>query len=104
MARETNETLTKLLRGYQLVSEGEIMLNRDWQAYEIKFQGGGTSGTGEKLVVWGRRLFIPAARPGVRNGFEITMLAHHSPTKSKASMTSGSKANAPRSFISFESS
>jgi hypothetical protein len=26
-------------------------------------------------MVWGRRLFIPASRPGVRNGFEITMLA-----------------------------
>ncbi|HQZ97288.1 MAG TPA: hypothetical protein PLP21_13280, partial [Pyrinomonadaceae bacterium] len=38
-------------------------------------QGGGTSENGEKLIVWGRRLFIPAARLGVRNGFEITMLA-----------------------------
>ncbi len=75
MVKETNETLKKLLPGYQMVSQGEIKLNGSWQAYEVKFQGGGTSPTGEKLVVWGRRLFIPAARPGVRNGFEITMLA-----------------------------
>jgi hypothetical protein len=75
MVKETNETLKKLLPGYQMVSEGEIKLNGEWRAYEIKFQGGGTSGTGEKLTVWGRRLFIPAARPGTRNGFEITMLA-----------------------------
>jgi len=75
MVKETNETLKKLLPGYQMVSEGEIKLNGSWRAYEIKFQGGGKSETGEKLVLWGRRLFIPASRPGVRNGFEITMLA-----------------------------
>ena len=75
MVKETNETLKKLLPGYQMVSEGETTFNGGWRAYEIKFQGGGTSGTGEKLVVWGRRLFVPAARPGAPNGFEITMLA-----------------------------
>lgn len=75
MVRETNDTLKKLLPGYQLVSEGEIKLNGDWRAYEVKFQGSGTSESGEQLIVWGRRLFIPAARPGVRSGFEITMLA-----------------------------
>lgn len=75
MVKETNETLKKLLPGYQMVSEGEIKLNQNWPAYEVKFQGGGTSDTGEKLVVWGRRIFVPASRPGARNGFEITMLA-----------------------------
>ena len=75
MVKETNETLKKILPGYQMVSEGEIKVNGDWRAYEVKFQGGGTSDKGEKLIVWGRRLFIPAERPGVRNGFEITMLA-----------------------------
>lgn len=75
LVSESNETLKKILPGYQMVSQGEIKLNGDWRAYEIKFQAGGTSSTGEKIVVWGRRLFIPAARPGVRNGFEITMLA-----------------------------
>jgi LPXTG-motif cell wall-anchored protein len=75
MVKETNDTLKKILPGYQMVSEGEIKLNGNWRAYEIKFQGGGTSENGEKLVVWGRRLFIPASRLGVRNGFEITMLA-----------------------------
>ncbi len=75
MVKETNDTLKKLLPSYQMVSEGEIKVNGDWRAYEVKFHGGGTSESGEKLTVWGRRLFIPAARPGVRNGFEITMLA-----------------------------
>jgi hypothetical protein len=75
LVKEANETLKKVLPGYQMVSEGEIKVNGDWRAYELKFQAGGKSPSGEKLVVWGRRLFIPAARPGVRSGFEITMLA-----------------------------
>jgi len=75
LVRETNETLNKLLPGYQMVSQGEITINGAWRAYEIKFQGSGTADSGEKLIVWGRRLFIPVARPGVRSGFELTMLA-----------------------------
>lgn len=72
---ETNERLKKLIPDYQMLSQGRILVNGGWPAYEVKFQGGGTTDKGEKLIVWGRRLFIPAARPGVKNGFEITMLA-----------------------------
>jgi serine/threonine protein kinase len=75
LVKETNETLKKILPGYQMVSEGEIKFNGEWRAYEVKFQGSGMSPDGQKLTVWGRRLFVPAARPGTRNGFEITMLA-----------------------------
>ena len=58
-----------------MVWEGEHPINGGWRTYEVKFQGSGTSDKGEKLTVWGRRLFMPAARPGTRAGFEITMLA-----------------------------
>ncbi len=75
MVKETNETLKKILPGYQMLSEGEIKVNGDWRAYEVKFTSSGTAANGERIDVWGRRLFIPAARGGVRNGFEITMLA-----------------------------
>jgi serine/threonine-protein kinase len=75
LVRETNNTLEKILPGYQMVSEGEITFNGGLRAYEVKFQGGGKSSTGGKLLVWGRRLFVPASHPGVPNGFEITMLA-----------------------------
>lgn len=75
MVKETNETLKKILPGYMEISEGEITVNGGWRAYEVKFQAGGRSPAGEALTVWGRRLFIPAARPGVKSGFEITMLA-----------------------------
>jgi serine/threonine-protein kinase len=75
LAKETNDTLKKILPDYKVVSTGETNINGVWRAYEVKFEGGGTAENGEKLVVWGRRLFIPASRPGVRDGFEITMLA-----------------------------
>jgi serine/threonine protein kinase len=75
LVAETNETLKKLIPDYQMLSQGSFKVNDGWPAYEVKFQGGGTTDKGEKLIVWGRRLFIPAARPGVKNGFEITMLA-----------------------------
>jgi serine/threonine protein kinase len=75
LANETNETLKKILPGYEMLGQGETKFNGDWKAYEVRFQGSGTAPSGEKLMVWGRRLFIPAARPGTRNGFEITLLA-----------------------------
>ena len=75
LVKETNETLTKLIPNYQMVSEGNTLVNGGWNAYEVRFQGSGTGEKGERLLVWGRRIFVPAARPGVRSGFEITMSA-----------------------------
>ena len=74
LVRETNETLKTLIPNYQTLSEGETKINGGWSAYEVKFQGGGIVG-GEKTIVWGRRLFIPASRSGSRSGYEITLLA-----------------------------
>ncbi|HEY0656965.1 MAG TPA: hypothetical protein VGD05_00745, partial [Pyrinomonadaceae bacterium] len=74
LVKETNETLKKIIPNYQTLSEDETVIN-GWKAYEMKFQGGGTTENGEKLIVWGRRLFIPASRPGLKSGYEITMLA-----------------------------
>ena len=75
LVKETNETLKKIVPNYQMISEGEIKINGNWKAYEIKFQGGGETANGEKLDLWGRRLFIPVTRPGMRSGYEITMFA-----------------------------
>lgn len=75
LVKETVETLKKLIPNFQMVSEGNTVVNGGWNAYEVKFQGSGSGENGERLLVWGRRLFVPAARPGVRAGFEITMLA-----------------------------
>ena len=75
LVKETVETLKKLIPNFQMVSEGNTVVNGGWNAYEVRFQGSGSGENGERLLVWGRRLFVPAARPGVRAGFEITMLA-----------------------------
>lgn len=74
LAKETNETLSKIVPNYMAFSQGETKVN-GWKAYEIKFQGGDEIANGEKLVVWGRRLFIPVSRNGMKNGYMITMLA-----------------------------
>jgi serine/threonine-protein kinase len=73
--KETNRTLTKILPNYQVVSEGKRTINSGWQAYEIKFQGTGKTARGEEVTIWGRRLFIPAAIEGIKNGYVVTMLA-----------------------------
>ncbi len=75
MVAETIETLRKLIPNYRMVSEGETRLNGDRRAYEVRFEGSGPDGKGGRLEVWGRRLFVPAARPGIPSGFSITMLA-----------------------------
>lgn len=74
LVKEANEILKAKLPNYMVLSEGETKVN-GWKAYEIKFQAGGDSATGEKLILWGRRLFVPVSRSGVKNGYEITMLA-----------------------------
>ena len=104
MVKEANETLKKLLPGYKLVSEGEIKVNGDWSAYEVKFQGSGTSESGEKIDVWGRRFFIPAARPGVHSGFEITMLATSAADDVRSADDVGVKGELAAILYSFEPS
>lgn len=73
--KKTNETLKKIVPNYKLVSEGEKTVNNGWRAYEVKFQGTGKAANGEKITLWGRRLFIPTAIRGMKNGYVITMLA-----------------------------
>ncbi len=72
--KETNESLKKILPNYQMISEGKKTLNNGWQAYEVQFQGTGKVG-GEEITIWGKRLFVPTAIRGMKNGYVITMLA-----------------------------
>jgi len=76
LAEKSNKDLAKIIPNYQTMSTGETKVNGDWRAYEVKFQGGGKVENGEKnLIIWGRRLWIPADRPGTKNGYVVTMLA-----------------------------
>ena len=75
LVKKSNEDLSKILPNYKAVSQGEASVNNGWRAYEVKFESEGKTAGGEKIMLWGRRLYIPAARPGVQSGFIITMLA-----------------------------
>lgn len=76
LVEQAASDLTKALDGkFTLLSQGETKVNGDWRAYEMKFKGEGVTKNGEKITLWGRRLWIPAARPGTKTGFVITMLA-----------------------------
>ena len=76
LLEKSNGDLKKALGNYQSVSQGEtsIQSNR-WQAFESKFTSTGTAPNGEKITLWGRRLWIPTQRAGLKNGYVITMLA-----------------------------
>lgn len=78
LVEKSNSDLAKDIPNYQVISKGKTMIqNGRWQAYEVKFQGAGAAGgaDGKKLILWGRRLWIPVQRPGMKNGFIITMFA-----------------------------
>ncbi|CAN5730348.1 hypothetical protein BH20ACI4_BH20ACI4_07080 [soil metagenome] len=62
------------LPNFELVGQGKIDVN-GWKAYEMKFQGEGRAMNGDKIKLWGRRFYIPAARAGVPKGLVVTLLA-----------------------------
>jgi serine/threonine protein kinase len=101
LVKETNETLKKLIPNYQVLSEGETVIN-GWKGYEVKFQGGGTTANGEKLIVWGRRLFIPAVRAGLKSGYELTLLATSFSTEVKSVDDVGTKGELATVLETFE--
>ncbi len=76
LVEKSDNDLTKFLPSYEVVSQGKINVNNGWKAYEVKFKGRTEFKDGsENFEIWGRRIWMPAARPGVENGFVITMLA-----------------------------
>lgn len=76
LVKESGKKLGKQIANFKIISEGETRVNTDWKAYQMKFQGAVTTKTGENVTIWGRCLYIPAARQGVKSGFLITMVAY----------------------------
>lgn len=74
LVESSNEDLKKILPDYKVVSQGETNINGGWRAYEVKFKNVGEI-NGKPFTLWGRRLWIPAARPGVKTGLVVTMFA-----------------------------
>lgn len=75
LVTETNTTLKAIVPNYEMVSKGEITINNGWRAFEVKFKGTGKTANGENITLWGRRMFVPTAIRGLKNGYVITMLA-----------------------------
>lgn len=76
LVRETNKRLAEQLPNYNFVSESPAVINDGWKVYEMKFEASMPDGkNGAPLKIYGRRIFMPAMRDGVKTGFVITMLA-----------------------------
>lgn len=68
------------LPNFQLIGSGLVNLNKTdgyegWKAFEMRFQGEGTAMNGDKIKLFGRRFYIPAARPTIKRGLVVTLLA-----------------------------
>lgn len=75
LIKESNKKLAEMLPDYRFVSESEKIINGGWKVYEMKFEGTAVTKNGESVKIFGRRLFMPAMRQGIKSGFVITMLA-----------------------------
>lgn len=81
IVKKASEKIKNLpLPNFQLLGEGMIFLNKTedydgWKAYEMRFQGEGKASNGETIKLYGRHFYIPAARPGVKKGLVVTLLA-----------------------------
>lgn len=102
LVEESNKDLEKIIPNYKVVSEGETVVNNGWRAYEVKFRGEGTTQRGEKIMLWGRRMFVPTARPGMRNGYVITMLATSLSKDVKSADDVGTKGELESILYTFE--
>jgi hypothetical protein len=74
LAMALKKNLANTIPNFKGLSEGQQFINNNRPVYEVKFEGNGKVND-EELKIWGRTLFFPAGRFGVRNGFMITMLA-----------------------------
>jgi len=103
LVAESSNALSQLLPDFKILSQGQTTVN-GWKAYEIQFQGGGTGSAGNPLIVWGRRIWIPAARPGVRTGFALTLLATSNSEKVKSVADVGVNDDLAKVLATFEPS
>ncbi len=77
LVKASNDDLVKFFgENYEVVDESPITLSSGWKGYQVKFQTRDPiTVKGRDIQFWGRRIWIPPARPGVKTGFVITLLA-----------------------------
>lgn len=75
LVKESNKRLAEQLPNYRFVSEGENNINGGWKIYEMKFEAAAQAKGADAVKIYGRRIFMPAMRPGVKGGLMLTLLA-----------------------------
>ena len=76
LVEKSNKDLKSALPNYKVVGTGETTIqNGRWKAYQVQFENSGTIAKNGELTLWGRRLWIPIQRPGMKSGFVITLIA-----------------------------
>lgn len=100
--KSSSDLKRELGRSYVLLSQGETKINDKWNAFEIKFQSSGVTKNGDKITLWGRRLWIPAARAGVKSGLVLTMLATSNSPEVKSADDVGVKGELASVLTTFE--
>jgi serine/threonine protein kinase len=64
----------KVIINYRQIDEGKKFINKDRKVYEMRFEATGKQPKGEPYTVWGRILWIPAQRRGIKSGLRLTMI------------------------------
>ncbi len=104
LVEKSNADLKKNLGdNYKVISKGAATIqNGRWKVYEVKFQSWGLNEKGDKIMIWGRRLWLPVQRSGEQNGFVITLLASSLSDKVKGVNDVGTKGELADVLESFE--
>ena len=104
LVEKSNANLKKNLGdNYKVISKGAATIqNGRWKVYEVKFQSWGLNEKGDKIMIWGRRLWLPVQRSGEQNGFVITLLASSLSDKVKSVNDVGTKGELADVLESFE--
>lgn len=75
LVKDTSKTLKSFVPNFKTIGKGAPTVVNGLRAYEVKFGGAGKTAKGENIKLWGKRLFVPAAREGTKNGYVLTLLA-----------------------------
>ncbi len=87
---------------YQKLDERETTINNDRKVYEIRWVSAGETKSKEMITIWGRTLFMPAQRRGIKSGLRITMLASSLSNEVKSIDDVGVKGNLEKILETFE--
>jgi serine/threonine protein kinase len=74
LAEIASKELDTELTNYRRIDEGKKFINKDRKVYEMRFEGMRKSPDNEPYTIYGRILWIPAQRRGIKSGIRVTMI------------------------------